>query len=106
MKNLLFICSKNRWRSLTAECVFGNHPGVEVRSAGTNERARRTVRSSDIVWADVIYVMEEKDKKQLCQRFRTHTAGMDITVLDIPDDYRFMDPELISLLKSSLSGEL
>lgn len=106
MKNLLFICSKNQWRSPTAERVFGNHPGIAVRSAGTSERARRTVRRSDITWAHVIYVMEEKHKKQLCQRFRAHTAGMNIRVLDIPDDYTFMDPELISLLKSSLSGEL
>ncbi|WP_262510218.1 hypothetical protein [Hymenobacter sediminis] len=34
-RKLLFICSQNRWRSLTAERLFDAHPDYEARSAGT-----------------------------------------------------------------------
>jgi len=33
---LLFICSRNRWRSLTAEKIFDGANGIQARSAGTN----------------------------------------------------------------------
>jgi predicted protein tyrosine phosphatase len=34
MPNLLFIRSKNQWRSPTAERLFKNHPVHTARSAG------------------------------------------------------------------------
>jgi len=34
MTNLLFLCSRNRLRSPTAEPVFADRPGVETASAG------------------------------------------------------------------------
>ena len=34
MTNLLFLCSRNRLRSPTAERVFADWPGVETASAG------------------------------------------------------------------------
>ena len=34
MTNLLFLCSRNRLRSPTAEQVFAAWPGVETASAG------------------------------------------------------------------------
>ena len=55
--NVLFVCSKNQWRSPTAEKVFGRDPGLKVRSAGTSRKARRTVTANDLRWADVVMVM-------------------------------------------------
>ncbi|WP_223816002.1 arsenate reductase/protein-tyrosine-phosphatase family protein [Adhaeribacter rhizoryzae] len=40
---ILFVCSRNQWRSPTAEKVFRYYPGLEVRSAGTAAGARRKV---------------------------------------------------------------
>lgn len=37
---LLFICSQNKWRRLTAEQLFDEHPHYEARSAGTEPGAR------------------------------------------------------------------
>ncbi|WP_440054531.1 hypothetical protein ACSLBF_17040 [Pseudoalteromonas sp. T1lg65] len=56
MTHVLFICSRNQWRSPTAERVWRNHPGIEVRSAGTSAKAKRAVSKKDIVWADKILV--------------------------------------------------
>ncbi|MES2878641.1 MAG: phosphotyrosine protein phosphatase [Pseudomonadota bacterium] len=103
--NLLFICSKNQWRSPTAEQVWRRHPGLSVRSAGTSPNARHTVSSADLAWADVIFTMEEKHKSHLLAEHRNVVGDKTIHVLDIPDDYRYMDPQLVEQLQTSV-GEI
>jgi hypothetical protein len=70
-RNVLFICSRNQWRSPTAEAIWRKHPLLAVRSAGTSPNARRKVSVADIRWADVIFVMEEKHKSRLVAEFKT-----------------------------------
>jgi predicted protein tyrosine phosphatase len=101
--NMLFICSRNQWRSPTAERVWRNDPRLSVRSAGTASSARRVVSEADIAWADVICVMEEKHQRHLRAQFGALLAGKPMHVLDIPDDYRFMDAELVELLRVSVT---
>jgi predicted protein tyrosine phosphatase len=96
--HVLFVCSRNQWRSPTGEQVWRRHPAVEVRSGGTSPNARHPVSSRDIEWADVILAMEEKHKSRLVAAFRAAMAGKRVHVLDIPDDYRYMAPELVELL--------
>lgn len=95
---VLFVCSRNQWRSPTGEQVWRRRPAVEARSAGTSPNARHPVALRDIEWADVILAMEEKHKSRLVAAFRAAMAGKRVHVLDIPDDYRFMAPELVELL--------
>lgn len=104
--NILFICSKNQWRSPTAEQVWRKHPGLNVRSAGTSPNARHPVSEADLAWADVIFAMEEKHKSRLRADYRDAIHNKSIHVLDIPDDYKYMDPELVELLQSSVGGIL
>lgn len=104
MANLLFICSKNQWRSPTAEHLFKNHHLHSARSAGTSDKARIRINQKMIDWADTIFVMERKHRSLLTQRF--NMADKQIVVLDIPDDYQFGDPELIDMLHTSLSAYL
>lgn len=100
--NALFICSRNQWRSPTAETVFRRYPNVQARSAGTSPNARHTVSIDDIAWADKIFVMEQKHKSRLLAQFPRALQYKEMIVLDIPDDYRYMDEELIELLKESV----
>lgn len=67
--NVLFICSRNQWRSPTAERVWSNHPALAVRSAGTSPNARHHVSEQDIRWAEAIFVMEEKHKSRLLAKY-------------------------------------
>jgi len=101
--HLLFLCSRNQWRSPTAERVWGRHPGVQTRSAGLSPNARRRVSAADLVWADLICVMESEHRKRLLAEFGELLSGKVVQVLDIPDDYRFMDPELVELLEQSVA---
>jgi len=100
--NLLFVCSRNQWRSPTAEAIYKNHPVHQVRSAGTEPSARVRVTAKLIEWADLILVMEKRHAQRLCQRFPQEMACKDYDVLDIPDDYGFMDPELIEMLEITI----
>lgn len=99
--NVLFVCSRNQWRSPTGEAVFRNMAGVSTRSAGTSRNARRKLSLADIRWADLILVMEEKHASRIRSDFRQDVRHKALHVLDIPDDYRFMDPELIELLREA-----
>lgn len=99
MKRLLFICSQNKLRSPTAESVFADYPGVEVDSAGLNNDAEVPLTVEQVEWADVILVMEKAHRNRLNRKFKDSLAGKRVVVLNIPDDYDYMDPALVNLLK-------
>lgn len=103
MKRFLFICSQNRLRSPTAEQIFASRDGIEVSSAGTNNDAENPLTGELIEWADFIFVMERSHRNKLQKRFRRHLNGKRVVVLDIPDDYEFMDPGLIHLLEARMA---
>ena len=104
MQNLLFICSRNKWRSPTAEKIYSRDPRVNVRSAGTSPRAKRTVNAKDLQWADLIFVMEYKHKDRLKADYNRLLQYKKIIILDIPDDYLYMNEELIEVLQKSIEG--
>ena len=93
------VCNRNQWRSPTAERIWSQEPGINARSAGTASSARRRLQIRDIEWADLILVMEEKHESRIRADFRQPVAHKRIVVLDIPDEYRFMDAELMKLLR-------
>lgn len=105
MSNLLFVCSRNQWRSPTAEKIF-NQKGYSARSAGTSPNARKTISASDLKWADTIFVMEKKHKNRILAKFTRLLEHKDIYILGIPDDYKYMDPELIVHLETALEAYL
>ncbi|KIA93868.1 protein tyrosine phosphatase [Pedobacter kyungheensis] len=104
--NILFVCSRNKWRSATAETLYKNHPDHEVRSAGTASSARVKINAKHIVWADAIFVMEKKHKQILIERYPIETREKEIVILHIPDDYQYMDEELIEEIQSKMTAYL
>ncbi len=102
MKKLLFICGKNRLRSPTAEVVFGEYEGLETDAAGVDRDAEVIVNGEAIAWADLIFVMEKPHRSKLSSKFQSHLKGKRVICLDIPDEYDFMNPELVELLKKKV----
>jgi predicted protein tyrosine phosphatase len=100
-KNILFVCSRNQWRSPTAENIYKSNSAFNVRSAGTELSARIKVTAKLIEWADIIFTMEKKHKQRLIENFPVQVGGKTIIVLDIPDEYQFMDHELVEMIKLS-----
>ncbi|TCC99922.1 protein tyrosine phosphatase [Pedobacter psychroterrae] len=101
--NILFICSRNKWRSLTAEHLFKESTLHNVRSAGTAASARIKVSEKLIEWADLIFVMEKRHRDQLRERSPILISNKDLVVLNIPDEYQYMDEELIEIIISSVA---
>lgn len=101
--NLLFVCSRNQWRSPTAEEIFKNSQEHQAKSAGTEPSARIKITEKLINWADIIFVMEKKHKERIEQRFASVVSEKELIILEIPDEYQFMDEELVDLIKLSVS---
>ena len=106
MKHILFVCSRNKLRSPTAEQVFADWPGVEVASAGTDHDAEVPLTPELVDWAELIFVMEPTHRDKLRQRFRTQLSRQRIVCLNIADDYAFMQAELVALLKRKVMPHL
>ena len=106
MVRALFICSQNRLRSPTAEGVFATWQGVESASAGTDSQADVPLDTEAIAWADVIFVMEKAHRARITKRFSSHIKGKRIVVLDIADNYAFMEPALIEVLEKKVGPHL
>lgn len=100
MKRVLFICSQNRLRSPTAEHLFASWEGLEVASAGLKHDAENPVTPEALEWADLIFVMEKAHRDKLAKKFRTYLNGKRMICLDIPDEFEYMDPELVALLRA------
>ncbi|OGB24467.1 MAG: phosphotyrosine protein phosphatase [Burkholderiales bacterium RIFCSPLOWO2_02_FULL_57_36] len=100
MKRALFLCSQNRLRSPTAEQVFSSWPGVETDSAGLGADATVPLSAEQIEWANIIFVMEKAHRSKLSGKFKRHLNGKRVICLDIPDEYAYMQPELIKLLEA------
>lgn len=100
--NLLFVCSRNQWRSLTAEAIFKNHANHQAKSAGTEPSARVKLTEKLLFCADIVFVMEKKHRQRIQQKFPYLVNEKEIIVLDIPDEYQFMDDELVLSLKTAV----
>ncbi|MGY4640334.1 low molecular weight protein tyrosine phosphatase family protein [Pseudomonas sp. TE24901] len=104
--NVLFICSKNRLRSPTAEQLFADWPGIETASAGVSNDADVPVSQELLAWAELIFVMEPIHRKKLTARFASELKGKRIVCLHVPDDYEYMAPALIKLLEGRVGRYL
>ena len=102
-RKLLFVCSENRLRSPTAESVFSEYENFDAIGAGTNSDAETPVSGDLIEWCDIVLVMEKSHRNKVKKKFKDLLSSKRVVVLDIPDNYDFMQPELIKLLKNRVA---
>ena len=88
---VLFICNQNENRSKTAEELFRDR--FETKSAGLFNN--NPVSEKDISWADIIFVMEDKQITEISKRFPKEYMQKKILSLNVPDVYHYNQPELI-----------
>ena len=91
-------------RSATAQTIFQEDARFEVKSAGT-DAAANVVLSEDLLnWADTVIVMEKHHRNSIRKRFPKIYASKRIVCLYIEDNYDYMQPELISILKETVEN--
>lgn len=103
--NILVICGRNKKRSRTAEHIFKNDSRFNVRSAGLSPKSERKISEKDLHWADLVLVMETGQRSKIWNLYR-HLELPPVEVLNIPDDYDFMNEELIEMLTDRINDIL
>jgi predicted protein tyrosine phosphatase len=103
---VLFVCSRNRWRSPTAERIFRDSQVIEARSAGTSASARHQLSIRDLEWADIVLVMETSHRERIRETLGRQARNVPVKVLGIPDEYEFMDPELVEEIRRQVGRVL
>jgi len=104
--NILFVCAKNQWRSPTAATIYQNDARLAVQSAGLSKQSPCEISAKLLAWADVVMVMENEHASRIRDRFRAKVELPEIVSLEIPDDYPFMDTELIKMLEPAVEEVL
>jgi predicted protein tyrosine phosphatase len=102
MEKLLFVCSRNKRRSLTAETIYRDNTVYDVKSCGTNTGARVKITAGLIGWADKIIFMEKRHKELASISFGDTLEKKQIYVLNIKDIYEFMDTKLIAKINQKM----
>lgn len=97
--NILFVCSQNKRRSLTAEKILDGTNGHCVRSAGTEKNSRIKVTSGLVSWADVVFCFEKKHLRRLNEKYGEELYGKKTVTMNVSDEYEFMDEELQEIIK-------
>ena len=106
MKRVLFLCSRNRRRSPTAERIFADRPGIATASAGLAPDAEEPLTAEALEGVDLVVVMERAHGARLKRRFGPSLRDLRVVCLDIPDDFAFMDPALVALLEARAEPHL
>ncbi len=56
---VLFVCTQNKVRSLTAEHLYRVRPDLDVRSCGTAPFAKNQLTEEVMKWADMVFIFDE-----------------------------------------------
>ena len=102
--NLLFVCSENRLRSPTGEAIFSNYDGINAIGAGTNSDAATPISGDLIEWADIIFAMEKSHRTKISKKFSALLKDKRLVCLAIPDNYEYMQPELVRILEAKVKS--
>ncbi len=87
-------------RSATAHKIYEHDQRFQIKSAGTDKAANTVLDLNILNWADSIVVMEKYHRNFIRQKFPEIYTSKKIVCLYIPDDYEFMQAELIETLKN------
>lgn len=96
-KRVLFVCSVGMLRSATAARIYAKK--YNTRAAGSDQvEALIPVTSELIAWADEIVFVNQYNRDEVDKFFDLENIGKTkkIKVLNIPDQYPHMDPQLIA----------
>lgn len=99
-KKVLCVCSAGLLRSPTAANVLHQTAGFNTRAAGVSlDHALIPVDEVLLAWADEIVVMQREHAEALNALFGVDIK--DVTILDIPDNFSWEDPQLKVLIKEA-----
>jgi predicted protein tyrosine phosphatase len=102
----LFLCVATLLWSPSGAQVFGDRPVFVALSAGFGKYATVPLTRELLEWADLVFVMEKRQRNIIHSRFDEIYKHKRIICLYIPDEFELMDPELIELLEAKVTPYL
>ena len=90
-------------RSPTAVEVASAWPNLAAECAGLSRDADEPLTREALEWAEVIFVMEARQKKRLSSLFGAVANGKPVVSMNIPDRFSFMDPDLVERIDKALA---
>ena len=99
------VCGRNKKRSRTVEYIFKNDNRFSIRSVGLSPASERKISENDLNWTGLVLVMEKEQRAKIQDVYR-HVKLPTIEVLNIEDDYEFMDLELVELVRDKVNDVL
>lgn len=106
-ERILFVCTANLDRSPTAEDLYRDDPRYDVRSAGVAPFAAVPLTRDLLLWADRVFVMNEReDHQRTLIRIRFPDVERPVVDLDVQDLWHRGDPDLVALLLRRLRPHL
>ncbi len=103
-KKILFVCTVNKMRSLTAEKIYQDDKRFEVKSAGTEKSATTVINQELLEWADSVIVMEKYHRNYIQNKFPEIYKKKKIVCLYIVDEYFYLQQELIIILRQKMES--
>jgi predicted protein tyrosine phosphatase len=85
--------------------IFKNDSRFKIRSAGLSPKSERKITENDILWSDLIFVMETNQRNMINEVYG-HINIPKTVSLEIPDDYEYLDEELIALLEDRMNDSI
>ena len=103
---VLFVCTQNKVRSLTAEHLYRVRPDLEVKSCGTANFAKNQLTSELVEWAEILFVFDETHLEALEQRFGLDTLSEPVVNLGLADIFNYKSDALVVKLVTKLDPYL
>jgi predicted protein tyrosine phosphatase len=103
---VLFICTQNKVRSLTAEHLYRVRPDFEVKSCGTANFAKNQLTPELVEWAEILFVFDETQMEALEQRFGLNSLRKPVVNLGLPDIFTYKSDALVVKLVAKLDPYL
>lgn len=106
IKRVLFVCTQNKVRSLTAEHLYRARPDLEVKSCGTATFAKNQLTKELMNWAEVVFTFDSLQMEVIEKDFAKEAAGRLVICLGMPDIFTYKSDALVVRLTTKLDPYL
>jgi len=96
-RRVLFVCSAGLLRSATGARLYA--PKYNTRAAGSARYALIPVTHDLLLWAQEVVFVNKENREAVNEQFDLREFPCKVVVLDIPDQYEHMHPELVKAFK-------
>jgi predicted protein tyrosine phosphatase len=103
---VLFVCTQNKVRSLTAEHLYRVRPDLEVKSCGTANFAKNRFTRELLEWAEVVFVFDDSQLNFIEQTFGKEALGKPVVCLGLADVFTYKSDPLVVKLVAKLDPYL